>query len=40
MIDVYLYLFIPLIHGARVVVGGEATVLLKSIVGEGEGDVV
>ena len=28
VIDVYLYLFILLIHGARVVDGGEATTLL------------
>ena len=28
VIDVYLYLFIPLIHGVRVVDGGVATALL------------
>ena len=39
VIDVYLYLFIPLIHGVRVVDGGEATLLFWSIVGEGDCDV-
>ena len=40
VIGVYLYLFISLIHRVRVVDGGEPTALLKSILGEGECDVV
>ena len=28
VIDVYLYLFIPLIHGARVVDGGECDIVI------------